>query len=348
MITALFQYSIAVSIPLFILGVTYRWALAGEKQFALNRVVLLAIYGVSFVLAPALDWLNPATIANYSDSSSASMQPSIDLIRLLSNFWIAGAFCTLLFTVIEIVRIYVLVSRSEVAVKDGVTVYILDNKHIAPFSIGKRIVMSRQDFEKSSAAILAHENGHIHLHHSWDMIAAQAVAILCWYNPAAWLMRSELKSVHEYQADCQALNRGLNARDYQLLLIKKAAGSKFPSIGNNFNHSKLKKRIDMMNRSDSASFARKLLYLFPIGAIIIGILVLKSPKISTAITPCMSEYSKEQGIHNQLDDVEIFVDGEEISSQSLNDISSASIESITITKEKNHIIIRTKNDTTSE
>ena len=85
---------------------------------------------------------------------------------------------------------------------------------------------------------------------------AQTVAALQWYNPAAWLMREELKAVHEYQADAGVMRSGLNIKQYQMLLIKKAVGARFPSLANSLNHSKLKKRITMMYNSRTSTTRR--------------------------------------------------------------------------------------------
>ena len=81
-------------------------------------------------------------------------------------------------------------------------------------------------------------------------------------------MKQELQNIHEYEADEAVINEGINARDYQLLLIKKAVGTRLYSMANSFNHSKLKKRITMMLKEKSNPWARlKYLYVLPLAAI---------------------------------------------------------------------------------
>ena len=63
-----------------------------------------------------------------------------------------------------------------------------------------------------------------------DLLIAQTVCIVNWFNPAAWLMRDELMLLHEYQADMAVIDRGLDRHGYQMLLIRKAAGARFPSL----------------------------------------------------------------------------------------------------------------------
>ncbi len=74
-------------------------------------------------------------------------------------------------------------------------------------------------------------------------------------HPAMWLLRRELRAIHEYEADEAVLDSGVDARSYQMLLIKKAAGGRWYSIANSFNHSKLKNRITMMLRKKSSRWA---------------------------------------------------------------------------------------------
>lgn len=350
--TALFQYSIAVSIPLLIMWITYRWALASEKQFVLNRFVLLSIYTASIVAAftmliaaPAGERTSAAAITiSFHDASYSCMH----WLKPMSVIWLCGASLALLGTVAELFKIRSVMRRCKKAEKNGCVIYITDDCKQAPFSFGKSIVMNASDYEESADLIMAHEYGHISLLHSCDMIVAQAMAIFCWYNPAAWLMRSELKSVHEYQADLHALNRGINAREYQLLLIKKAAGSKFPSIGNNLNHSYLKRRIAMMQRSGETPAVRKLLYLLPVASLAIAISVLASPTVKAAITPLKQvSRTESNAAPGKLRDVTWIVDGEELPYDNINDIPASEIKSITVRKDKNQIYIDTK-DTENE
>ena len=71
-----------------------------------------------------------------------------------------------------------------------------------------------------------------------------------------------------YEADEEELRQGINAKEYQMLLIKKAVGARLYSIANSFNHSSLKKRITMMIRKKSNPWARaKYLYVLPLAAV---------------------------------------------------------------------------------
>jgi TonB family protein len=114
-------------------------------------------------------------------------------------------------------------------------------------------------------AILAHERGHIRQHHTLDLLLVDTLTALQWFNPAIWMLRQDLRAIHEYEADAAVLSMGLNMRQYQYLLIQKAVAACGYSVANGITHSTLKNRINMMlhKKSNPASLL-KLLALLPI------------------------------------------------------------------------------------
>ena len=159
---------------------------------------------------------------------------------------------------------------------------MVHNQEIAPFSWMKYIVISRKDLEENGREILIHEMAHIHHRHSVDLLVADICIFFQWFNPSAWLLKQELQNVHEYEADETVINEGVNAKEYQLLLIKKAVGTRLYSMANSFNHSKLKKRITMMLKEKSNPWARlKYLYVLPLAAI--AVTAFARPEISEKV-----------------------------------------------------------------
>ena len=145
---------------------------------------------------------------------------------------------------------------------------VVHDHDIAPFSWMHWIVIARKDLEENGHEILIHELAHIRNRHSWDLLLADLCIFVQWFNPAAWLLKQELQNIHEYEADETVLREGVNARNYQMLLIKKAVGTRLYSMANSFNHSSLKKRITMMLKEKSNPWARaKYLYILPLAAL---------------------------------------------------------------------------------
>ena len=148
---------------------------------------------------------------------------------------------------------------------------VVHNRDIAPFSWMRYIVLSRKDLEENGREILIHELAHIRNHHSWDLLLADLCIFVQWFNPAAWLLKQELQTIHEYEADDTVLREGVDAKKYQMLLIKKAVGTRLYSMANSFNHSSLKKRITMMLKEKSSQWARvKYLYVLPLAALAVS------------------------------------------------------------------------------
>ena len=162
---------------------------------------------------------------------------------------------------------------------DGSKLVVTDET-VCPFSWMGYIVISQKDMEESGEEILTHEMAHIRARHSVDMLICSFCVILQWFNPAVWLLKQELENIHEYEADESVINHGVDAKQYQLLLIKKAVGSqRFTSMANSFNHSKLKKRITMMLKRKSNPWARlKYLYVLPLTAV--AVVAFARPEIS--------------------------------------------------------------------
>ena len=156
---------------------------------------------------------------------------------------------------------------------------IVHDKAMSPFSWMNYIVVSEKDLEEASRSILAHEMGHISNHHTLDLIFTEVCLIFQWFNPAMWLMRQELQAIHEYEADEAVLDYGVNAKQYQLLIIKKAAGSRLQSITNSLHQSSIKKRITMMLKQKSNPWA-KAKYLFALPIAVFCVSCLSSPEAS--------------------------------------------------------------------
>ena len=138
---------------------------------------------------------------------------------------------------------------------------------LAPFSWLRYIFLSECDMQSKPELILAHEQSHIRMGHTWDLLFTELFLWLQWFNPAAWLLRKELQSVHEFEADAAVLGMGYDSKEYKLLLIEKAVGSSRYTLANSLNHSSLINRITMMQKRKSNPWARmKYAFVLPVAA----------------------------------------------------------------------------------
>ena len=252
----------------------YRLMLARETFHRVNRLTLLLTAAASFVLPLCVITLHKTvrmeavpmvSVGNLQMEMAADAGPEWWQV-LLPAIFIIGVVATLGHTLMSMFRILMLIKRSEKHPQpDGITICVTSNDQIQPFSWMRYIVMGRRDYEDGNPAILAHERGHIRLRHSWDLLLVDTLTALQWFNPAMWMLRQDLRAIHEYEADGEVLSLGINARQYQYLLITKAAGIGGYSLANGISHSTLKNRINMMlhKKSERRSLL-KLLALIPI------------------------------------------------------------------------------------
>jgi len=205
--------------------------------------------------------------------------PAISWVQIVLLVYLAGILFLVCRNIYSLICLFRLVhSGKHEKLEKGVTL-VVHNQEIAPFSWMKYIVISRKDLEENGREILIHEMAHIHHRHSVDLLVADICIFFQWFNPGAWLLKQELQNIHEYEADETVINEGVNAKEYQLLLIKKAVGTRLYSMANSFNHSKLKKRITMMLKEKSNPWARlKYLYVLPLAAI--AVTAFARPEIS--------------------------------------------------------------------
>ncbi len=186
----------------------------------------------------------------------------------LRFLYFGGALLLLLRYIFSIACIYRLIRNSEKKCWKGKIRLVVHQQNVAPFSWRHYIVLSRQDLEEHGDEIIAHEYAHILHKHSHDLILAEICLLFQWFNPAMWLFRKELKTVHEFEADESVLKAGIDAKKYQLLLIQKTVGTRLYSMVNSFDHSSLKKRITMMLKKKSNPWKlSKYLIVFPLAAI---------------------------------------------------------------------------------
>ncbi len=230
--------------------------------FRLNRILLL-VGTVACFLLPVLRlrtvevpflMVGPLTEAASEPAltagpSAASPVPYLELLYIL------GFLAVLAWTAVAMVRMYRTIRKGAATRLDDGTRLVLTEADIPSFSWGRTIVMSRKDAEQNPV-IRLHEEAHIRKAHTLDILLFTAVTLVHWFNPLVWITLSELKLLHEYEADDAVLNHGIDATQYQLLLVRKAVGDKRFTLANGFQHAKLKNRIDMMLQAPSSGWKR--------------------------------------------------------------------------------------------
>ena len=279
-------YILKSAVCLAIFYLFYRLLLSKETFHRFNRMALLGVMLLSCLLPLVKVTVEQASPVNaqvmsmedlllmYQWNSEAVVEEGSRPFHWQEGLvlvYFVGLFFVIVRHLWSLGRMLYLIRHSRCERVDNGIRLVVHRRKLAPFSWMRYIVISETDLKESGHHILVHEMAHIHYRHSWDLLLAEACAWLQWFNPAIWLLKQELQNIHEYEADEEVLRQGINAKEYQMLLIKKAVGARLYSIANSFNHSSLKKRITMMIRKKSNPWARaKYLYVLPLAAVTVA------------------------------------------------------------------------------
>ena len=300
---AFFIYILKSSVCLVLFYLFFRVLLSKETFHRFNRVALLGVLFLS-LLIPFIEVttnhqvevqqtmltieqvllmaeMEPATV-DATGGVAVHEVASLSWIEILLLVYLAGIIFFACRNLYSLIRLFRLIHSGKREKLENGTTLVVHEQEIAPFSWMKYIVISRKDLEENGREILIHEAAHIRHRHSIDLLVADICIFFQWFNPGAWLLKQELQNIHEYEADETVINEGVNAKEYQLLLIKKAVGTRLYSMANSFNHSKLKKRITMMLKEKSSPWARlKYLYVLPVAAI--AVTAFARPEVSDKV-----------------------------------------------------------------
>ena len=278
----MFAYIIKSCILLALLYGSFALLLSRETFHRFNRLALLGVLVASLILPAVQLSVKKPSYLNYEEvriphveviaspvqnevqdietpqstlpAIEESMQEPafrVDMMQVVQYLYIIGLLASLAIFFVQLFRLWREI-RGGVQTKDelGNTV-VIRGGNFAPYSFLHYIIINASDYEHLRRPILAHEQAHIRLGHTWDLLLLEAVKAVQWFNPFVYLLGRDLKAVHEYEADDAVLNFGIDAKTYQLLLVTKAVGSRLQTVCNNLSHHSLKKRIKMMHKNNS-------------------------------------------------------------------------------------------------
>lgn len=271
-------YELKSAAVLAVFYLFFKVLLSRESYHRLNRLVLLATATLSFVLPlcvitivrvqtlsePMSEVAVEPMVGELTASATKITASSVDWWAVASWVMVAGALAVVAWSVASVVAIRRLMASSRMVQYEGARLFVTE-REVVPFSWFGNIILSERDLSEGGDIIITHEQAHQRLYHSVDVLFMNLCCAMQWFNPAAWLLRRDLRELHEYEADEAVLCSGVDAKEYQLLLIRKAVGNKSYSIANSLNHSTLKNRITMMLQKKSTPASRmRVLYALPL------------------------------------------------------------------------------------
>lgn len=202
----------------------------------------------------------PTTIVNQA-------MPSIP--QLLFYAYLGGCLIAMLVLLRNLASVLLLTRKARSIPMDGFRLLVVD-REIPAFSLGRLVVLSQSDYDHHRLPVLTHEQAHILMYHFFDLLLLEVAKIIYWFNPVIYWMAKDLKEIHEFQADDYTLTNGIDATQYQLLIIQKGVGSQRFALANSFNHCQIKKRIAMINQPKSGkAWSWKLVTFLPLLALLL-------------------------------------------------------------------------------
>ena len=277
-------YEGKVAVVLLVFYLFYRFLLKKETFHRFNRIVLVGTAILSFLLPLCIITIRkPAEPGVMVMEMTEEMRelapvvsventfPSWPVLLAIVLFW-AGAAFVLVRVIVSMLSISKIIRQGELAREEDGCKIVVTDRDIDPFSWMRYIVLSRKDWEGPHETILAHEKTHIGNRHSVELLLVDLFSVLQWFNPTIWMLRSDLRELHEYEADDAVLLAGTDIKEYQYLLIRKAVGKSGYSVANSFNQSILKNRITMMSKTKTPQSRRlRLLWALPLVCLAIGL-----------------------------------------------------------------------------
>lgn len=266
-------YFLKVNIAIALFYLFYRLFFAGDTFWKARRYYLLfsILVSLGYPFLSIENWMQKQEpvqriIVNYASLPeivvSSNRQISIFTIEnMLLAFYFLGMLLLLVKFMIQLISIFRIRMAGKHENIQGVEVIVV-NKDISPFSFFNSIYLNPALHNpQETSQILLHEQTHVKQLHSVDVMVSEILTMLFWFNPAAWLLKREMRQNLEFLADNNVLKSGFDSRTYQYHLLQLAYQTPNLELTNKFNVSPLKKRITMMNKQKTAK-ARILKYSF--------------------------------------------------------------------------------------
>jgi TonB family protein len=260
------NYLIQSGLSLLVLYLFYLLALRNQPSLRYNRLFLLLAPVVSLTapllriplpfaenlpIAAALPafQLGEVVVVAYRASETSSLSS-------LSS----GSVMLVLYTLVSLVllgrlawqllRVHRLAATATPLPHDTPEATVLQTEtQYSSFAFLHYVFLSRQAHlsDEEQRQVLAHELAHVRLRHTYDILYYEVLTALLWFNPLLWLLKEELRDVHEYQADAQVLSE-YQPQEYSALLAKEALYTAGIPVGSYFHKPQVFRRLHMLQQ----------------------------------------------------------------------------------------------------
>lgn len=272
----LFLYGVEVNTYLALLFLAYWLLLRKERWFVANRFIILSMVAIAFVL-PFLDFgtTRPTIAFQQLDAVLVSAQQSViatptgwNMTSVLSVLYVLGSAITIGLVSVQLISMWRLIRKSQKE-KIGNTCLLYSDEVESPGSFFNYIFWKKSDKSSFDNWIMEHEKVHISEGHSFDILFMRLAQILCWFNPAWYLIQGELEASHEFRADEVVVQKFKNHTNYSKVLLSQAVKVNPGVLAHQFSKFKLLKRRIMMLNKTNTNKARIVKYFMLIPALVL-------------------------------------------------------------------------------
>ena len=218
------------------------------------------------------------------------------LWQVIGGIYLIGVGVMTLLFLIKLGRLVALIIRSPKRKMSSCTA-VFTGREQGSFSFFRYAFFPNENVDPD---IMRHEMSHITHHHSWDILFAEVMMILQWFNPFIYLYKKELQSLHEYQADRDVVATGVDKKNYMMLILQQCTAVDFSGMSNNFSLILTKKRIKMITRNEKAKgLWWRLLATLPV----LAVLMIANTKVTA-----QEQQPEKKQINVEIGQFEIFDD----------------------------------------
>lgn len=251
-----------------------------QKHFTFNRIYLPVSLALSFVIPlitfTTVKYIEPVnfevnSFAYLAPTSGEIVQPAFvfEWYHYLFGLYLLGTAGFLFHLLLGHLKAINIIQKSRVQKIFNNLVNITE-KDVHPFSFFSKIVVSEKTLSHPDLEIIvSHENIHVREKHTLDILFAEIMFLLQWFNPFAWLLKDAVKNNLEYLTDHE-IAKLYNPKTYQLAMVTLADKQGIAPFLTALNGSQLKNRIVMMKKKTENKFAVvKQLAVLPLLAILV-------------------------------------------------------------------------------
>lgn len=244
----------------------YKAVLEKENMHRFNRFYLIGSLAFS-ILVPLITFhkvvqhlpiMENIRIETVSFSKNGAIAPAMAVDEI--NY-VPLIFLTIYVTIVTMlsfrfaINLKALLQRAWINTKipfKNSTIVLID-QDVTPHSFLDYIFVNSDAYKSGSIQqeIFIHELAHVKQKHSWDILFFEIMQIFCWFNPILFLYRRAILLNHEFLADQEVINKSIDVRAYQLLLLEKVSQQSSSCISSQFNYSITKQRLIMMTTPKS-------------------------------------------------------------------------------------------------